>query len=73
MAVICLVLGTSPVLDVVALEFFALHDLMNGARGAILAIIVEATSKLSLFTLAVARVDVATSVATALVLVDVGA
>jgi hypothetical protein len=57
----------------VALAFFALHDLMNGARGAILAIIVEATSKLSLFTLAVARVDVATSVATALVLVDVGA
>jgi hypothetical protein len=36
-------------------------------------IVVEATSKLSLFMLAVALVDVATSVTAALVLVEVGA
>jgi hypothetical protein len=52
MAVICIVLGTLPVLDVVALAFFALHDPMNGAWGAVLAIVVEVTSKLSLLTLA---------------------
>jgi hypothetical protein len=34
MAVICLVLGMPPVLDVVALVIFALHDLMNDALGA---------------------------------------
>jgi hypothetical protein len=34
MAVVCLVLGTPPVLDVVAVTFFALHDPMDGARGA---------------------------------------
>jgi hypothetical protein len=34
MVVICLVLGTSSVLDVVVLTSFALHDPMNDARGA---------------------------------------
>jgi hypothetical protein len=34
MAVICLVLGTPPALDVVSVTFFALHDPMDGARGA---------------------------------------
>jgi H+/gluconate symporter-like permease len=34
MAVVCLVLGLPPVLDVVVFAFFALHDLMDGARGA---------------------------------------
>jgi hypothetical protein len=72
MAVVCLVLGTPPVLDVVAIAFFALHDPMDGARGAILAIVVEAAPVLSVFTLAVALVDVTASVATALVLVEVG-
>jgi hypothetical protein len=62
-----------PVLDVVAIAFFTLHDPMDGARGAVLAIVVEATSKLSLFALAVALVDVVASIATALVLVEVGA
>jgi hypothetical protein len=73
MAVVCLVLGTPPVLDVVAVAFFTLHDPMDGARGAVLAVVVEATSELSLFAIAVALVDVATSVATTPVLVEVGA
>jgi hypothetical protein len=71
MAVVCLVLGTLSVLDVVAIALFALSD---GRRpGTVLAIVVEAMSKLSLFALAVALVDVAASIATALVLVEVGA
>jgi hypothetical protein len=41
--------------------------------GAVLAIVVEATSELSLFAFTVALVYVATSVATTPVLVDVGA
>jgi hypothetical protein len=73
MAAVYLVLGMPPVLDVVAIAFFTLHDSMDGARGAVLAIVVEATSKLSLFALAVALVDVVASIATALVLVEVGA
>jgi hypothetical protein len=73
MAVVCLVLGTPPVLDVVVVMFLALHDPMDGARGAVLAIVVEATLELSLFALAVALVDVAMSVATTLVLAEVGA
>jgi hypothetical protein len=73
MVVVDLVLGTLPVLHVVAFAIFALHDPMDGDRGAVLTIIVEATSKLSLLTLAVALVDVATSVVTMSVLVDVGA
>jgi hypothetical protein len=72
MAVVGLELGTLPVLDAVALAFFALHDLMNGARGVVLAIVVEAMSKLSLLALAVALVDVDASVAVAPVLIDVG-
>jgi hypothetical protein len=72
-AVVCLVLGTAPVLDVVAIALFGLHDPMDGARGAILVIIVEATSNLSLLVLTVVLVDVAASIATALVLVEVGA
>jgi hypothetical protein len=72
-AVVYLVLGMPPVLDVMAIMFFALHDPMDGARGTILAIVVEATSMLSLLALAVALVDVAVSVATAPVLVEIGA
>jgi hypothetical protein len=62
-AIVYLVLSTSPVLDVVAITIFMLHDAMDGTRGAVLTIIVEATSKLSLFALAVALVDVVASVA----------
>jgi hypothetical protein len=72
-AVIRFVLSTSPVFDVVAIAFFALHDPMDGARGVVLAIVIEVTSKFSLFTLAVALVDVAAGVTTAPVLVEVGA
>jgi hypothetical protein len=72
MAVVYLVLGTLPVFDVVVIALFALHDPMDGARGGVLTIIVEVTSKLSLFALAVTLVDVATSIATAPVLVEVG-
>jgi hypothetical protein len=72
MVVVYLVLGTPPVLDVAVIAFLVLHDPMNCSRGGVLAIIVEATSKLSLLALAVALVDVAASVATAPVLVDVG-
>jgi hypothetical protein len=73
MGVVCLVLCTPPVLDVVAIAFFALHDPMDGARGGVPAIIVEATSKFSLFAVTVALVDVAAGIATAPVLVEVGA
>jgi hypothetical protein len=73
MAIVCFVLGTPPVLDVVAVAFFALHDPMDDARGVVLTIVIEATSELLLFALAVALVDVATSVTTTLVLVEVGA
>jgi hypothetical protein len=55
-----------------AIAFFALHDLMDGARGAILVIVIEVTSKFSLFALAVALVDVAAGAATVPVLVEIG-
>jgi hypothetical protein len=73
MVVVYHVLGTPPILDVVVIAFFALHDPMDGARGGVLAIVVEVTSKFSLFTLTVALVDLAAGVATAPVLVEVGA
>jgi hypothetical protein len=40
-------LSALPVLDVVAVTFFALHDPMDGTRGGggVLTIVVEATSK----------------------------
>jgi hypothetical protein len=62
-AIVYLVLSTSPVLDVVVITIFTVHDAMDGTRGAVLTIIVEATSKLSLFALAVALVDVVASIA----------
>jgi hypothetical protein len=68
------VLGTSSVLDVVTIALFTLHDAVDGARGGgVLAVIVKVTSKLPLFALAMALVDVAASVAAAPVLVEVGA
>jgi hypothetical protein len=70
-AVIFLVLGTPPVLDVVALALLALHDLVDTAWRTILSIVVEVTSQLSLLTLAVTLVDVTAGIATALVLVEV--
>jgi hypothetical protein len=75
MFVVCLVLGTLPVLDVAAVVFLALHDPMDDAPGGggVPAIVVEVTSELSLFALAVALVDVAMSIATTPVFVEVGA
>jgi hypothetical protein len=73
MAVVYPVLGMPLVLDIVAIAFFALHDTMDGARGGVLAIVVELTSELSLIALMVALVDVAVSVATALVLFEISA
>jgi hypothetical protein len=52
--------------------FLALHDQMDDTRGAVLAIVIEATSKFSHFALAVVLVDVAASVTTAPILVEVG-
>jgi hypothetical protein len=77
MFVVCLVLGTLPVLDVAAVVFLALHDPMDDTPprggGGVPAIVVEVTSELSLFALAVALVDVAMSIATTPVFVEVGA
>jgi hypothetical protein len=61
-----------PVLDVVAFALLTLHDPVDGARRAVLVIVVKATSELSLLSLAVALVEVAASVATTPVLVEVG-
>jgi ABC-type branched-subunit amino acid transport system permease subunit len=72
-AIIRLVLGTSSVLDVVMIVLFTLHDAVDGAQGAVLPVVVQVTSKLPLFVLAMALVDIAMSVAAASVLVEVGA
>jgi hypothetical protein len=58
----CLVLGTPPVLDAVVFALIALHDPVDATRRVVLAVIVEAT-----------LVDVAASIATTTVLVEVGA
>jgi hypothetical protein len=73
MDVVGLILGTPPVLDVVALALLTLHDPVDSARRTVLAVVVEAMSELSLLTFTVALFDVATSVATTPVLVEVGA
>jgi hypothetical protein len=70
MAVFNLVLGTLPVLDVVV---FVLHDPVDAARRSVLAVVVEATSELPLLAFVVTSVDVAASVVTTPVLVEVGA
>jgi hypothetical protein len=71
--VVCIVLGTPSVLDVVAFALLALPDLVDAARRNVLAIDVEVTSKLSLFTFTMALVDVAASIVTTPILVEVGA
>jgi hypothetical protein len=70
-AVVFLVLGTSLVLDVVALALLALHDLVDAARRTVLTVVVEATSEFPLLALAVMLVDVAAGVVIASVLVEV--
>jgi hypothetical protein len=73
MVVVGLVLGMPPVLNIMAFALIALHDPVDAARRTVLAVVVEATSELPLLALMVTLVDVATSVATTLVLVEVGA
>jgi ABC-type amino acid transport system permease subunit len=72
-AVLGLVLGTPPVLDVVVFALLALHDPVDAARRTVLAVVVEATSKFPLLVLTVMLVDVAAGIATTPVLVEVGA
>jgi hypothetical protein len=71
-AIVFLVLGTSPVLDVVALTLPAPHDPVNAAWRSVLAVVVEATSQLPLLAFMMALYDVATGIATTSVLVEVG-
>jgi hypothetical protein len=71
-AIVHLVLGTSPLIDVVVITLLTLHDAMNGARRSILAIKVQTTSELPLLTFAMALINVAASVAATPVLVEVG-
>jgi hypothetical protein len=71
-AVVFLVLGTSPVLDVVALALLTLHDLVDSAWRNVIAVVVEATSQLPVLALAMTLVDVAAGVAIASVLIEVG-
>jgi hypothetical protein len=73
MVVVGLVLGMPPVLNIMAFALIALHDPVDAARRTVLAVVVEATSELPLLALMVTLVDVVTSVATTLVLVEVGA
>jgi hypothetical protein len=68
-----LVLGTLPVLDVVAFALLALHDPVDAAWRTVLTVVVEATSDLPLLAFVVMLVDVAAGVATTSVLVEVGA
>jgi hypothetical protein len=70
--VVCLVLGTSLVLDVMVVALLMLHDAMNGTRRSILLIIVQTTSELPLFALAMALIDVVVSIAVTPILVEVG-
>jgi hypothetical protein len=72
MAMFGLILGTPPVLDVVAFALPALYNPVNAARRAVLTVVVEATSKLPLLAFAVTLDDVAASVMTMPVLVEVG-
>jgi hypothetical protein len=56
-AVVRLILGTSPVLDDVAFTLLALHDLVDAARRTVLTVVIKAMSELSLLAFTVALVD----------------
>jgi hypothetical protein len=71
MAVFSLVLGTPPVLDVVAFALLTLHDSVDASRRTILAVVVEATSELPLLAFAVTLVGVAAIVVITPVFVEV--
>jgi hypothetical protein len=68
-----LVLGTPPVLDVMAFALLALHDRVDTTRRTVLAVVVEATTELPFLVFAVTLVDVAASVMATQVLVEAGA
>jgi ABC-type methionine transport system permease subunit len=72
MAMLGLVLGTPPVLDVMAFALLALHDLVDTTRRTVLAVVVEATTELPFLVFAVTLVDVAASVMATQVLVEAG-
>jgi hypothetical protein len=72
-AVVFLVLVTSPVLYVMVLALLSLHDPMDTAWRTVLAVIVEAPSEFPLIALLVTLVDVTAGIATAPVLVEVDA
>jgi hypothetical protein len=61
-----------PVLDVVAFVLLALLDPVDAARRTVLAVVVEAMSELPLLVFVVTLVDVAASITTTPVLVEVG-
>jgi hypothetical protein len=71
-AVVFLVLGALPVLDVVAFALLALHDPVDAACGTVLTVVVEAMLELPLLALAMTLVDVAAGVTATSVLVEVG-
>jgi hypothetical protein len=71
-AVVFLVLGASPVLDIVAFTLLALHDLVDATWGIVLMVVVEVTSELPLLALAMKLVDVAMGVTATSVLFEVG-
>jgi hypothetical protein len=44
MAIICFILGATPVLNVMAVALLAFHDAVDGARGAVLMVVLRAMS-----------------------------
>jgi hypothetical protein len=72
-SVVRLVLGTSHVLDVVAVALLALHDAMDNTGRVVLAVVLRSMPRILLFALTVALVDVAAGVMCTPVLVEVGA
>jgi hypothetical protein len=72
-AVVFLILGTSPVLDVMTLALLALHDPVDAFQGTVLTVVAEAAAELPLLALAMTLVDVAAGVAIAPVFVEVSA
>jgi hypothetical protein len=70
-AIVFLVLGTLPVLDIVVVTLLALHDPVDAARRTVLTVVVKATTKFLFLAPAVTLVDVAVGIAIAPVFVEV--
>jgi hypothetical protein len=73
MVVVCFILGAMSILDVMAVMLLTFHDVLDGATGSVLAVVLCTTSQLSLLTLVVALIDVAAGVTGVPILVEVGA